>query len=103
MSTSYYCTKPPVSAVRVDEGPEHDLIHIWEAGAKAGTLTVARGRGLTVARMFFNLDESQAPFITWGMGGGKVGREDLLRLVENCCLMSEYGEIVWLADLRRTT
>jgi hypothetical protein len=38
-----------VTTVRVDEGPGHDVVHVWNRGGKAGTLTVTKGDGRAVA------------------------------------------------------
>jgi len=38
-----------VTSVRVESGPGHDLVHVWNRGGKAGTLTVRKGDGEVVA------------------------------------------------------
>ena len=42
--------RPVISSVRVERGPGHDLVHVWNRGGKAGTLTVDKGDGDAVAR-----------------------------------------------------
>lgn len=39
-----------VSRVRVEPGPGHDRVTVFNRGGNAGTLTVARGDGVTIAR-----------------------------------------------------
>ena len=39
-----------ITTVRVEEGPGHDYVHVWNRGGKAGTLTVAKGDGQAIAR-----------------------------------------------------
>jgi hypothetical protein len=38
-----------ITTVRIDEGPGHDYVHVWNRGGKAGTLTVNKGDGWAVA------------------------------------------------------
>ena len=45
--------KSIVSSVRVEEGPGHDQVHIWNRGGKAGMLTVDLGDGVRFARRLF--------------------------------------------------
>ena len=40
MSTSYYKFNDPISAIKVHETGKHAQIHLWEWGAKVGTITV---------------------------------------------------------------
>lgn len=56
------CTKdglrPVVSTVRLDEGPGHDYLHIWNRSGKAGVLTVQKGDGeMIVALLLPNREE----------------------------------------------
>jgi hypothetical protein len=39
-----------VTRVRVEQGPAHDVLTVWSRGGNAGSLTVQRGDGATVAR-----------------------------------------------------
>ncbi|MEE8551436.1 MAG: hypothetical protein V3T08_09325 [Gemmatimonadota bacterium] len=38
-----------ISSVRVEHGPGHDRVHIWNRGGKAGVLTVKKGDGDNLA------------------------------------------------------
>lgn len=38
-----------ISTVKVEYGPGHDRIHIWNRGGKAGVLTVTKGDGDIIA------------------------------------------------------
>lgn len=40
-----------VTTVRVDEGPGHDFVHVWNRGGKSGVLTVTSGDGRAIARL----------------------------------------------------
>jgi len=52
MSTNFYWLDDhPISSVRLDEGPAHDIVHVWNRGGKAGELTVASGDGAAVAAL----------------------------------------------------
>ena len=35
-----------ITSVRLEEGPGHDFVHVWNRGGKAGTLTVDKGDGM---------------------------------------------------------
>jgi len=38
-----------ISSVRVEHGPGHDRVHVWNRGGKAGVLVVTKGDGDDVA------------------------------------------------------
>lgn len=40
-----------ITSVQIEEGPGHDIVHVWNRGGKAGTLTVNKGDGFHVARL----------------------------------------------------
>lgn len=50
---SFVASSHVITSVRVEEGPGHDHIHIWNRGGKAGTLTVTKGDGELIARRLF--------------------------------------------------
>ena len=41
MSTSYYRLQDPFTSLRLEEGPGHDRLTVWEQHANCGTLTVS--------------------------------------------------------------
>ena len=41
--------KDLISSVRVELGPRHDRVHVWNRGGKAGVLVVDSGDGNEVA------------------------------------------------------
>lgn len=41
--------KDMISSVRVEPGPRHDHVHIWNRGGKAGILIVEKGDGNKIA------------------------------------------------------
>lgn len=45
--------RPMISSVRLDEGPGHDVVHVWNRGGKAGELTVDKGDGLRLVERLF--------------------------------------------------
>lgn len=40
-----------ITSVRVEQGPGHDHVHVWNRGGKAGTLVVTSGDGYAIARL----------------------------------------------------
>jgi len=49
-----------ISSVRVEEGPGHDMIHVWNRGGKSGLLVVGRGDGEAIAALLLPLAERRA-------------------------------------------
>lgn len=49
MSAPVYLHEVLVSSVRVETGPSHDTIRVWNRGGLAGTLTVKAGDGQAFA------------------------------------------------------
>lgn len=45
-----------ISSIRVYQGPGHDVLHIWNRGGKAGTLTVTLGDGMILAMKLIGPD-----------------------------------------------
>lgn len=45
--------RPMVSSIRLEEGPGHDYVHVWNRGGKSGVLTVEKGDGMTFVRRLF--------------------------------------------------
>jgi len=41
--------KDLISSVRVEHGPGHDHVHVWNRGGKAGVLVVEKGDGNSIA------------------------------------------------------
>ena len=48
-----------VSSIRLDEGPGHDHIHIWNRGGKCGVLTVTKGDGFEIVVRLFDVDQDE--------------------------------------------
>ena len=95
MSTYYREVKKPVRHVRLEQGPAHARITVWDnAGANVGTLTVKADEGNDWLELFAGGDVAQI-----------VGRElKLFKAREEIgdrSLISEYGEVVKLRDLER--
>lgn len=42
-----------VSSIRLEEGPAHDRIHVWNRGGKSGTLIVELGDGMSFVERLF--------------------------------------------------
>lgn len=53
--------RPVITVVRVEEGPAHDVVHVWNRGGKAGTLTVDHGDGAVIAQRLFDGEPEVAP------------------------------------------
>jgi len=49
-----------VTSVRVESGPGHDHVHVWNRGGKAGTLVVTRGDGDRFADLLLPRETSEA-------------------------------------------
>jgi hypothetical protein len=103
MSTSYYYISEPFTHIRLDEGPAHDRVTLFESHACSGVLTVSRGQGLSLVRRFAAYcEDSQAPMRTHfgGRGVGCVVTENVRGLADDLVLISEYGEALTVGEIR---
>lgn len=50
-----------ITSVRVEFGPTHDRVHVWNRGGKAGVLTVAKGDGAKIAEMLGGKPPQEQP------------------------------------------
>ena len=103
MSTSYYYMQPPFS-VRLEKGPVHDRVTIFENGVNCGMLTVTAGKGSSVCWLFSenDVDDLHAPMRThWGgKDVGCVVTENVRGLDPNLQLISEYREPTTVGAIR---
>lgn len=100
MSTTYYPFRNTISSVRLAEGPGHDVLAVWQRGAKTGELVLTKGTGKTVMMMFRS--EEPAFHATWG--GPVLGTivEVLPRgreLNPSDYVLSEYGELFTVVEV----
>lgn len=103
MSTSYYRLKEPFTSLRLQEGPGHDRITLWENGANCGTLTVSKGRGRMVARSFAEYaDDSRCPLRThWGgPDHGAVVTVNDPDISDDATVISEYGDVLTVREVK---
>lgn len=103
MSTAYYYLREPFTSIRLERGPSHDRVTLWERGANIGTLTVSAGTGSMVTYLFAEVEyDGKAPMRThWG--GTKVGcvvTENVRGLDPSLVLVSEYGDVLTVGDIR---
>ena len=69
MSTNYYPFLCGISSVRLEQGPGHDRVAVWQRGGKCGELVVDLGTGLAIAKLFC----SDTPILHAYYGGTGVG------------------------------
>jgi hypothetical protein len=104
MSTSYYHLSTPVTSVRPEIMGGHTHMGIWVNHAKAGTLILRNEEWIGFLRLLTNeeFDDSKAPMRThWG--GAEVGSivtENENDLMDETQLVSEYGELLTVAEIR---
>ena len=104
MSTSYYYVAEPFTSIRLEEGPTHDRVTLWESHGNAGTLTVARGHGRQLVKRFAEeCDDGRAPMRTHfgGRGVGCIVTENVRDLADDLVLISEYGDVLTVGEIRR--
>lgn len=98
MSTEYYCLKPPLTSLRLEEGEGHDRITVWERGACAGTLTLSSGAGSVVAGLFFY----DSPCIVRTSSGLEEDRfPDFWHFSDTATLRDECGRLTTAGALRK--
>lgn len=105
MSTSYYRLREPFTSLRLEKGPTHDRLTVWEEHANAGTLTVRGGWGKHVALLFaLQEGDEQCPVRThWGgvdRGAVVTFRDRDKDLPDEIVLVSEYGDVVTVGYVR---
>lgn len=103
MGTNYYRLKDPWTSLRLEMGPAHDRITLWETGANAGTLTVSKGLGKAVALQFTTEEEDGSAALHTHWGGterGSVVTENR-DLLSGATVISEDGEVMKVEDVRR--
>src|SRR3990170_3080808 len=104
MSTSYYRLKEEITSLRLEEGPAHDRLAVWENHALAGTLTLSLGQGRRIAKYFAQTDEDGAhcPLRSYWVGGerGTVVYENGAPLPDEAIVVSEYGQVLTAAQVR---
>lgn len=98
MSTGFHRMNPPVTSVRLDEGPGHDRVSVWTDHGLSGTLTVTAGQGRRLCLVLTRADQAVTRV---GVGDGMVGlivADDPPEPDE--CLVSDYGDVTTLSELR---
>jgi len=99
MSTSYYGLSDPITSLRLEEGPGHDRLTVWEGNALAGTLVLSLGEGRHVAMMFADQDCERANTSYGGKDVGcRVNCDPALR--DDLVVISEYGEVTTIGAVR---
>lgn len=99
MSTAYYPLRDPITSIKVEEGPSHDRVSIWESGGLAGVLTVSKGAG---SRIAFMLADTTDEVLRTGWGGDSIGcvvYGRLKTLAPDLCVVSEYGEVMTVSEV----
>lgn len=103
MSTSYYYIQEPITSLRLEEGPGHDRLTVWQSGANAGTLVLTKGSARTIISLFAeHAEDDRCPMRTH-FGGVEVGcvvTENVRGLDPSLILISEYGELFTVAQIR---
>ena len=100
MSTSYYPFRDTISSVRLAEGPGHDVIGVWQRGAKTGELVLTKGTGKTVMMLF--VSDEPAFHVTCGrLSVGTVVKTTLLgeAMKHSEYVLSEFGELFTVREV----
>ena len=103
MSTSYYRLIEPFTSLRLEEGPGHDRLTVFEEHANCGTLTFSKGLGRSVARLFTKYeDDGQVPLRThWGgKDRGSIVTVNDPILPNETTVISEYGDILTVGQVK---
>lgn len=103
MSTSYYRLKYPLTSIRLEQGPVHDKLTVFESGANAGTLTVGRGLGKALANMFADVvDDDKAPLRTHfgGADRGCVVTVQDGELPDRYTVVNDYGDVYTVGEVK---
>lgn len=102
MSTSYYGMKDPITSIRPEEMGGHTHIGVWVNHAKAGTL-VFRNEEWIAGKWIF---VGEVCVLRTHHGPENVGLvidQQIPHLDDERQLMSEYGELTTVGEIRRRT
>lgn len=105
MSVSYYRLRSPFTSARLEEGPGHDRLSLWESHALSGVLTLTKGKGREALLAFTETETAFPPAHSW-YGGKGIGTQISFRdseLADLDCMVSETGEIFTVAELKART
>ena len=101
MSTEFYPFKSGISSVRLECGPGHDVIGVWQDGAKTGELTVTKGTGKELIFLFVS-DTAAFNVVNAGLGLRKVHVfPSGSSMKPYQFVLSEYGELMRVQDVLR--
>jgi hypothetical protein len=102
MGTSYYRLKDPFTAFRVETIDGLDRVSLWARGEPVGVLEVPAGCGAQVVSTLIDRDVGVAPLHThWGGEVGSVVTENEPGLPDDMVLVSEYGDVLTVGEVRR--
>ena len=99
MSTNYYYPAEPVKSLRVENGE----LHVELSDDSSFTLALDRAEETGFLHLLADdVDDPAAPMRTiWGgVGVGTVVREQVRGLDPDLLLISEYGELFTVAEIR---
>jgi hypothetical protein len=103
MSTSYYRLAEPVTSLRAVTDGQHVRLTVFVNHANAGTLTLREEETRDFVRLLSISDDSLCAIRTHYGGDEKgcVVTENTPGMDPSLTLVSEYGEIVSVAEIRR--
>ena len=98
MGTSFHLLRPPFTSVRTTVGAGHTTLSIWVNHAKTGDIVL---RNEEVPEVLLALSLRDGDDFRCAAHANSNGLRVNITLDPSTCLVSDYGEITTLAELRR--
>ena len=99
MSTDYHGFRKPVTSIRPEVLGGHTHVGVWVNHAKAGMLIFRNEEWEEAIWLFVDEDKSLMHTFFGGIEKGTVVVADVPELQPEQILISEYGEIITVADV----
>jgi hypothetical protein len=100
MSTDYYGLCEPVTYLKLETGQGHDKLKVWINHALAGELTLANRETKQFIKLFAQYSDCLMHTHWGGNECGAVVSEHDEDLIDEMCVISEYGELLTVRQVR---
>lgn len=103
MSTEYYLLRKPITSLRLEPQGRHFKLSIWINHALAGELVLSDELS-EVLTLFMEREGAPALQRYWGgLKEGVVVKENVKNLCETQQVISEYGELTTVGEVRKSS
>jgi len=101
MGTNYYRLRPPITCLRLLEGPGYNRLSVWANHGLSGTLLIPRDSTWSMIQCFIDRDNMPALHTSWGGSErGSVVTVWDTHLDDNVMVASEYCELITVGQVK---